>query len=89
MIFVPAVLVRSTRNAMVHKIVFGVYEHYKGNKYRVIGVAKHSETLEEMVVYEALYGEGGLYVRPLGMFLENVEVDEKRIPRFKFIPGQE
>ena len=63
----------------------GKYEHYKGNQYEVIGVAKHSETLEELVVYRALYGEHGLWVRPLKMFLETVEIDGKKIPRFKFI----
>lgn len=67
----------------------GVYEHYKGSgkKYRVIGVAKHSETLEDMVVYEALYDNevSKLWVRPLSMFLEEVEVEGKRIPRFKYL----
>mgnify|MGYP001413996435 CR=1 FL=1 len=63
----------------------GKYRHYKGNMYQVIGVAKHSETLEEMVVYKALYGEGELWVRPLKMFLGEVEVDGKKIPRFKHI----
>jgi hypothetical protein len=52
----------------------GLYEHYKGGMYRVIGVAKHSETQEPMVVYQALYGEGGLWVRPAAMFIEYVEV---------------
>ena len=64
----------------------GIYRHYKGNKYRVIGVAKHSETLEELVVYEALYDnpEGKLWVRPLEMFLEEVEVNGKKIKRFEY-----
>lgn len=74
---------------MEEKIKLGEYEHYKGNKYRVIGVARHSETLEDLVVYEALYGEGGFYVRPLGMFLENVEVGGETVPRFRFLGGQE
>lgn len=60
------------------------YRHYKGNLYEVVGVARHSETLEEMVVYRALYGEGGLWVRPMGMFLENVTVDGKTVPRFAY-----
>lgn len=60
----------------------GRYRHYKGKEYEVIGVAKHSETLEEMVVYRALYGEGQIWVRPLTMFLEEVEVDGKIVPRF-------
>ena len=63
----------------------GKYEHYKGNQYEVIGVAKHSETLEELVVYRVLYGEHVLWVRPLKMFLEAVEVEGKKIPRFKFV----
>ncbi len=67
------------------KIKLGKYEHYKGKQYEVIGVAKHSETLEELVVYRALYGENDLWVRPLKMFLENVEVEGKQIPRFRFI----
>ncbi len=50
----------------------GLYKHYKGNLYKVIGVAKHSETLEELVVYQALYGEYGLWVRPAKMFTERV-----------------
>lgn len=53
----------------------GVYEHFKGKRYEVLGAAHHSETLEEMVVYRALYGEKDLWVRPLAMFLETVERD--------------
>jgi len=68
---------------MLH--INGKYRHYKGNLYEVIGVARHSETLEEMVVYRALYGEGGLWVRPLGMFLESVEIDGKTVPRFAYV----
>ena len=67
----------------------GKYRHYKGNKYKVEGVAKHSETLEEMVVYRALYGEGGLWVRPKSMFLEIVEKDGKQFPRFDYIDKEE
>lgn len=63
----------------------GIYKHFRGKRYEVIGVARHSETLEEMVVYRALYGEGGLWVRPLKMFLEEVERDSKRMPRFRYI----
>ena len=65
----------------------GVYEHYKGGKkYRVLGVAKHSETMEDMVVYEALYENemSKLWVRPLAMFLGEVEVGGKRMPRFRY-----
>lgn len=85
---VRAAPARSTRSAMAHKLTLGIYEHYKGNKYQVIGVAKHSETLEDMVVYEALYGDGDLFVRPLGMFLENVQVAGELVPRFRFLDGQ-
>ena len=68
---------------MLH--IGGKYRHYKGGLYEVIGMARHSETLEEMVVYRALYGEGGLWVRPLAMFLENVTLDGKTVPRFAFV----
>ena len=61
------------------------YRHYKGKEYEVIGIAKHSETLEETVVYQALYGERGLWVRPMKMFFEEVEVDGKKMPRFEYI----
>lgn len=70
---------------MESKIRLGIYKHYKGNMYEVIGVAKHSETLEEFVIYRAMYGENELWARPLSMFLEEVEVDDKKVPRFEFI----
>jgi len=60
-----------------------IYRHYKGNEYLVLHLAKHSETLEELVVYQALYGEKGIWVRPLKMFLEKVEVDGKIVNRFE------
>ena len=63
-------------------ILPGRYRHFKGNEYEVLGVAKHSETLEEMVVYRALYGERGLWVRPASMWNETVERDGKRFQRF-------
>jgi hypothetical protein len=63
----------------------GLYRHYKGNLYLVVGVARHSETLEISVVYHALYGEYGLWVRPLTMFTEEVVVGNRRIPRFSFV----
>ena len=61
------------------------YRHYKGKEYEVIGIAKHSETLEETVVYQALYGERGVWVRPVKMFFEEVEVEGKKMPRFEYI----
>jgi len=63
----------------------GKYRHFKGNEYRVIGMAKHSETLEEMVIYLALYGEGGLWVRPATMWTEQVQRDGYCGPRFAYI----
>ncbi|RGE67200.1 DUF1653 domain-containing protein, partial [Anaerotruncus colihominis] len=63
----------------------GRYRHFKGNEYEAIGLARHSETLEQLVVYRALYGEGGLWVRPLDMFMEEIERDGKRIARFTYI----
>lgn len=63
----------------------GRYRHFKGNEYEVIAVAKHSETMEEMVVYKALYGEGGLWVRPAFMWNETVEKDGKVFKRFEYI----
>ena len=63
----------------------GKYRHYKGNEYELIGIANHSETLEKMVVYRALYGEGALWVRPLSMWEESVAVNGKSVPRFSYI----
>ncbi len=65
----------------------GKYKHYKGNEYRVICIAKHTETNEDLVIYEALYEnlESKIWARPLKMFLEEVEVDGKKIPRFEYI----
>ncbi|MES2593623.1 MAG: DUF1653 domain-containing protein [Bacteroidota bacterium] len=65
----------------------GKYEHYKGKLYEVIGIAKHSETLEELIVYKALYQKEGenLWVRPIKMFTETVIVEGKEMPRFKSI----
>ena len=60
----------------------GRYRHYKGNKYTVLGVARHSETLEEFVVYRQEYGDHGLWVRPAAMFAEIVMVDGRAVPRF-------
>ena len=60
----------------------GLYRHYKGNDYRVTGLAHHTETEEVVVVYQALYGARGWWVRPAAMFNETVEVGGKRVPRF-------
>ncbi|MFG6179306.1 DUF1653 domain-containing protein [Halomonas sp. THAF12] len=60
----------------------GIYRHYKGPLYEVIGVAHHSETEEPLVTYRALYGDYGLWVRPLDMFMETVEVQGEPLPRF-------
>ena len=69
------------------KIKTGLYKHYKGNLYTIIGIVKHSETLEDLVLYECLYDnpQSKLWVRPLKMFLEEVEVDGKKLPRFDFV----
>jgi len=63
----------------------GRYRHYKGNEYEVVDIAKHSETLEELVVYRALYGSHDVWVRPLKMFIEEVEIGGKKVPRFEYI----
>ena len=69
----------------MNEIKLGVYKHYKGNDYLVLGIANHSETLEKMVVYQALYGEYKIWVRPIEMWNEEVEVNGIKVPRFKFI----
>ncbi len=66
----------------------GLYRHYKGPEYRVLGVARHSESEEEVVVYQALYGEFGLWVRPLAMFTGEVELDGERVPRFALVEAE-
>lgn len=64
-----------------------IYEHYKGNLYRIIGVGRHSETLEAVVIYQALYGDFGVWVRPLEMFCEQVDLQGKQVARFKKVDG--
>lgn len=66
----------------------GIYRHFKGNKYELLEIATHSETLEQMVIYRALYGEGGVWVRPLSMWNEQVEVDGAVVPRFQYIDSE-
>ena len=63
----------------------GLYRHYKGNDYRVVGLARHSESLEPLVVYQALYGERGLWVRPTAMFVESITHQGQRVPRFALV----
>ena len=65
------------------------YKHFKGNIYRVLHTAKHSETLEDMIVYQAMYGERGIWVRPKTMFEETIERDGKVIRRFEEITNEE
>ncbi len=72
---------------MKYNIEKGKYRHYKGGEYEVIGVAKYSETLEEMVVYRALYGEGGIWVRPASMWDEQITVNGQTVKRFEKIDG--
>ncbi|WP_415407579.1 DUF1653 domain-containing protein [Sulfurovum sp. CS9] len=67
------------------KLQAGIYKHYKGNLYEVLTTAQHSETEEWMVVYKALYGEEGMWVRPYEMFVEKVEVDGMMVSRFEFV----
>ena len=69
------------------KLKSGKYKHYKGNLYEVLGIARQSETLEEFVVYKALYQTEGenLWVRPLKMFMETIEINGEQIQRFKYI----
>ena len=70
---------------MMDEIRPGRYRHFKGGEYQVLGVAKHSETLEPMVVYRALYGESGLWVRPAAMWNETVEREGRTFRRFTYI----
>lgn len=69
----------------MHEITLGKYRHYKGDFYEVLGIARHSETLEPLVVYRALYGDFGLWVRPLSMFTETIEFNGQTQSRFAFI----
>jgi hypothetical protein len=69
---------------MNSELKLGIYRHYKGNRYEVIAVAKHTETLEELVVYVSLYGDGQVWVRPLAMFTQTVKVEGEEIPRFAY-----
>jgi hypothetical protein len=84
------ILYSGTFLVVMDEVKLGRYQHYKGRFYEVIGIAKHSESLEELVVYKALYdskefGNDALWVRPKAMFLEKVEIGGKRIPRFRYV----
>ena len=68
---------------MTQTIPQGIYRHYKGNLYQILHTAQHSETEESLVIYRCLYGEYGVWVRPLSMFSETVEVEGKQVPRFE------
>ncbi len=70
---------------MMDDIKAGIYQHFKGQRYEVLGTARHSETEEVLVVYRPLYGEGRLWVRPLAMFTDNVERDGQSLPRFRYV----
>lgn len=63
----------------------GIYKHYKGNMYELLYIANHSETLDKMVVYKALYGEGEIWVRPASMWDEEIEIDGKTVKRFELV----
>ena len=69
----------------MNEIKIGKYRHFKGNEYEVIAIAKHSETTEDYVVYKALYGDGGMWVRPASMWNETVERDGVTYKRFTYI----
>jgi hypothetical protein len=74
--------------ANAENIKTGTYRHYKGNEYEIIGLAKNSETLEEFVVYRALYGDYQLWIRPKAMFFETVQKDGKEIHRFEYLDSK-
>ena len=70
---------------MKTNVCAGRYRHYKGNEYEVLGVARHTESMESFVVYRALYGEYGLWIRPESMFVETVMKDGVKVERFKYV----
>ncbi len=72
----------------MRELKLGKYRHFKGKEYEVIGLAKHSETLEELVVYRALYGKQQLWVRPKQMFFKKINVGGREIYRFEFIENK-
>jgi hypothetical protein len=84
-----SVLARLSFDYAKERIPTGIWQHFKGNRYETLGIAKHSETLEPMVVYRALYGEGGIWVRPAAMWLETVTREGKTFPRFTYLSKKE
>jgi len=72
-------------NEQMNVIPLGIYRHYKGNEYEVIGFARHSETLEDIAIYKALYNDGGTWVRPLSMWENPIEVDGVTVKRFEYV----
>lgn len=78
-------MLKYERGKIMEEIKLGKYRHFKGNEYEVIALAKHSETLEPLVVYRALYGSGEVWVRPASMWNETLEKDGKLYRRFTFI----
>ena len=77
-----------TYEEALQSIPCGLYRHFKGNEYEVIGIARHSETQEPMVVYKALYGDGSIWVRPADMWNETIERDGKKYKRFERVMGE-
>jgi len=76
------IIMESPKSCMVLPLIGRRYRHYKNKDYDVIAIGRHSETLEPLVVYQALYGDGQVWVRPAAMFLEEVEYEGRRVPRF-------
>ena len=72
----------------MNKVKKGLYQHYKGPFYRVVDIARHSETQEPLVIYQALYGDKGMWARPLSMFVETIEIDGIEVPRFAYCKKQ-
>jgi hypothetical protein len=69
----------------MEELRIGRYRHYKGQTYLVLGVARHSETFEEFVVYQAEYGDKSIWIRPIAMFIEQITLNGQQMPRFKFV----
>ena len=82
-------MVRLQYDDAIITILPGIYQHYKGNYYEALYIARHSETLEPMVIYKALYGDGGVWARPASMWNETVEHDGQTVPRFKKLSLEE